>query len=140
MRTRENRQLVTGIFEELAKGNGEPFVEAWADDLSWTVMGTTEWSRTYRGKDTVIRELVQPLFAQFTGTLTTTARQIIAEDDYVVIQASGQATTKAGEAYNNRYCFIFRVEGGQIREITEYLDTALVESVLGSRVPAAAAE
>lgn len=130
--TDNNKQLVTRIFDELAKGNGEPFVEAWSDDLSWTVMGTTPWSRTYRGKEAVIKELVEPLFAQFTDTLTTTARRVIADGEYVVVEARGQATTRAGEAYNNRYCFVLRMADGKIRAITEYLDTALVERVLGS--------
>lgn len=130
--TDNNKELVTHIFDELAKGNGGPFVEAWSDDLSWTVMGTTPWSRTCRGKQAVIKELMEPLFAQFTDTLTTTARRIIADGEYVAVEARGQATTRAGEAYNNRYCFVLRVEDGKIREITEYLDTALVERVLGT--------
>src|SRR5438477_11096899 len=48
--TAENKQLLQRIFSELSKGNAKPFVESWADDFSWTVIGTTKWSKTYRGK------------------------------------------------------------------------------------------
>jgi uncharacterized protein len=39
-------------------------------------------------------------------------------------------TTKNGKPYNNEYCYVIRLAGGQMRELTEYLDTALVERVL----------
>ena len=41
--TDNNKQLVTRIFDELAKGNGEPFVEAWSDnDEDDSFTGETE--------------------------------------------------------------------------------------------------
>jgi ketosteroid isomerase-like protein len=33
-------------------------------------------------------------------------------------------------AYHNSYCYIIRLQGGQMRELTEYLDTLLVERAL----------
>jgi ketosteroid isomerase-like protein len=53
------------------------------------------------------------------------------EDDYVVVEARGNNTTKAGKPYNNHYCFVARLGDGKLREITEYMDTELVTSVLG---------
>jgi uncharacterized protein len=37
---------------------------------------------------------------------------------------------EAGRPYNNRYCYIIRLQDGKMKELTEYLDTALVEAVL----------
>jgi ketosteroid isomerase-like protein len=56
----------------------------------------------------------------------------------VVVQARGDAVTKAGAPYDNEYCFIYRVEDGSIREVTEYLDTELVTSALGGATASAA--
>lgn len=39
--------------------------------------------------------------------------------------------TKAGVPYNNTYCFVFRLADGKVREVTEYMDTALVAAALG---------
>jgi uncharacterized protein len=128
----ENKQLMQQIFAELAKGNGKPFVDLMADDFRWTITGTTPWSKTYDGKQAVLKDLMQPLFAQFTGRYTNTAERFIAEDDYVVIECRGRVTTKAGKPYNNTYCYVCRLDGGKMRELTEYLDTELVATALAA--------
>jgi len=128
--TGENKQLMEAIFAELSKGNTVPFGEAMADDFTWTTIGTTAWSKSYSGKETVLRGLMAPLFAQFADTYTNTAERFIAEDDHVVVQCRGRVTTKGGEPYNNTYCYVCRIEDGKLKELTEYLDTELVSKVL----------
>jgi ketosteroid isomerase-like protein len=39
-------------------------------------------------------------------------------------------TTVSGERYANTYCLVIRMGDGQLREMTEYMDPALVERVL----------
>ena len=131
MSASENKQLLQTIFAELAKGNPLPFVGSMADDFRWTVTGTTEWSRTYEGKQSVLTELLGALRSRIDGNITTTAQRFIAEDDFVVVEAQGSNITKSGKPYNNRYCFVFRVSGGKLQEVTEYLDTELVTSTFG---------
>ena len=132
MSAAENKQLMQNIFSELAKGNGKPFVENLADDICWTIIGSTKWSRTYRGKEAVLAELLRPLFAQFADQYTNTAHRFIAEDDYVVVECRGRVTTKSGAPYNNTYCWVCRVAGGKLQELTEYMDTELVTAALGA--------
>ena len=129
----ENKQLLQSIFAELAKGNSKPFVESMADDFRWTVTGTTKWSRTYDGKQTILTELLAVLRSRIDGNLKTTAHRFIAEDDFVVVEARGSNTTKTGKPYNNNYCFVFTVGDGKLQEVTEYLDTELVTAVFGDR-------
>ncbi len=128
--TNANRQRLQRIMAELDKGNGKPFVDAMADDFCWTIPGDTPWSRTYSGKQAVVSELLQPLYAQFVLPYISTTRSIMADGDKVVVEFQGRVTTKAGKAYNNRYCYVFRMEGGQMKELMEYLDTALVNAAL----------
>jgi ketosteroid isomerase-like protein len=130
MGTAENKRLVEQIFSEMARGNGKPFIDSWADDFSWSIIGSTKWSKTYRGKQAVLDELMKPLFSQFADRYTNTAHRFIAEDDYVVVESRGSATTKTGKPYRNTYCYVIRLEDGTMRELTEYLDTALVEEAL----------
>lgn len=126
----ENKQLMQKVFAELAKGNGKPFVDSMADDFRWTITGTTPWSKTYDGKQAVLKDLMQPLFSQFADRYTNTAQRFIAEDDYVVVECHGRVTTKSGKPYNNTYCYVCRITGGKMRELTEYLDTQLVATAL----------
>jgi ketosteroid isomerase-like protein len=126
----ENKQLMQQIFSELSKGNGKPFIESMADDFCWTITGTTEWSKTYKGKQTVLTELLQPLISQFETQYTNTARRFIAEDDYVVVECRGSVTTKVGLPYNNAYCWVCRIAENKLQALTEYCDTALITAAL----------
>ena len=56
----------------------------------------------------------------------------VAEGDHVVVQCRGKVTTKAGQPYNNHYCFVCRLSGGKLRELTEYMDTELAAQALGA--------
>lgn len=125
-----NKQLMQQIFSELANGNGRPMIDATADDCSWVVTGTTAWSRTYSGKDAIVREVMAPLFAQFADRYTNTPERFIANGDHVVVESRGRVTTKQGLPYNQSYCLVCRLADGQLREVTEYLDTELVTAAL----------
>ncbi len=50
----ENKQLIQHVFAELAAGNAKPFTDVLADDVCWTIIGTTPWSRTFAGKAAVL--------------------------------------------------------------------------------------
>lgn len=130
MSSAANKQLLEHIYAELAQGNSRPFIDAMAEDFSWTIKGHTAWSRTFRGKQAVREELLKPLFANFADRYTASVRRIIAEDEHVVVEVQGRVTTKAGKPYHNEYCMVYRVADGQLRELTEYLDTELVTAVL----------
>jgi ketosteroid isomerase-like protein len=130
MTAAENRKLLQEVFAETAKGNGRPFVAALAEDVTWTIIGSTQWSRTYHGKNAVLKELLGPLNAQLASGNTITAHRFIAEDDLVVVEGRGHNTTRTGKPYRNTYCWVFRFSGGRVVELVEYTDTALIESAL----------
>jgi ketosteroid isomerase-like protein len=125
-----NKQLMQTIFAELAQGNGQPFVDAMADNFCWILTGQTAWSRRYDGKQVVREQLFRPLFAQFAGTYVNRATRFVAEDDMVVVECRGEVLTKKGKPYNNSYCYVCRFEHGQLVELVEYLDTHLVVEAL----------
>lgn len=117
-------------FEHLAQGDGRPFADLMADDFRWIITGKTAWSRVYEGKVTVQEQLLRPLFAQFADRYRNTAQRFIAEGEWVVVQCRGSAETIRGQRYDNEYCCVCRFSGGKLSELTEYLDTQLVASVL----------
>lgn len=127
----ENKQLIQNMFAELAKGNAEAFLSAMADDVRFTIIGTTKYSGTCNGKHELIEKVLKPLTAQLEGGITITPENFIADGDYVVMQARGKATTKTGKPYNNTYCQVFRIANGKVQEVTEYLDTELVTAAFG---------
>lgn len=127
----ENKKLVQDMFAELSKGNAPAFLNAMADDVRFTIMGTTKYSGTFNGKQELINKVLQPLTSQLEGGLTITPENFIADGDFVAMQARGKSTTKSGKPYNNTYCQVFRLANGKVQELTEYLDTELVTSAFG---------
>lgn len=130
MQAADNKKLMQDIFDEMGKGNSRPFVQAMADDFCWTIAGASKWSRKYEGKQAVIRDLFGALREALKPPIVTIGLRFIADGDSVVVEARGSNTTKEGAAYNNTYCFVFRLSDGKLREVTEYMDTELVSSVL----------
>jgi ketosteroid isomerase-like protein len=130
MSAAENKRLMGDAFDELADGNGQQFMDLLGEDIRWTIIGTTAWSRTYQGKRAVRDELMRPLFAQFADRYTNRATRIVAEGEVVVIECRGKAATRAGKPYNQTYCYVCRLADGKVRELTEYLDTEMVSTAL----------
>jgi len=60
MTASENKAIVQLIFDELANGNSAPLLERLTEDFRFVVMGTSKWSRSYRGKAIVLAELFGP--------------------------------------------------------------------------------
>jgi ketosteroid isomerase-like protein len=142
MSTAENKQLLQDIFSATAQGDSRPLVEAMADDFRWTIAGNGRWSRSYDGKQAVLTELFAALRQRIEGRIKMVAQRILADGDFVVVEARGNNITKAGVPYNNSYCFVFRLTAGKLAEVTEYMDTELVTAALGdpaSVAPASAA-
>lgn len=130
MTSSENKELVQRIMDARARGDRAPFIAAMAEDFVWRMIGSTAWSGEYVGKTNVQERLFKPLYAQFIAPLKITPKRILADGDYVVVQCEGDATTLSGMRYSNMYCFVIRMREGKFCELTEYMDTALVDRVL----------
>ncbi|MEA2648368.1 MAG: uncharacterized protein QOG61_803 [Candidatus Binataceae bacterium] len=127
----ENKQFISNMFAELSKGNGDAFLNALADDVSFTIIGSTKYSGTFKGKQELINKLLAPLNAQIEGGMTITPDNLIADGDFVAMQARGKALSKNGRRYDNTYCHVFRFANGKVQQVTEYLDTELITSAFG---------
>jgi len=127
----ENKALIQNMFAELAKGNGQAFLDNMADEVRVTLIGTTVFSGTFNGKKEFVEKVLAPISKQLDGGITITPDNFIAEGDFVAMQARGKSTTKAGKSYNNTYCQVFRIVNSKVQEMTEYLDTELVTTAFG---------
>jgi ketosteroid isomerase-like protein len=131
MDTSENKELVRGFFSDIAKGHLEGALGRLAEDLRFTLIGTTKLSGVCNSRKEFVDRIMAPLGAQLEGPLTITPENFVAENDFVVVQSRGKSMTRKGVAYNNTYCQVFRIAGGKIKEVTEYLDTELVTRAFG---------
>jgi ketosteroid isomerase-like protein len=127
----ENKKLIQDMFAELSKGNAQAFLGNMADNVRFTIIGSTKYSGTCNGKQELINKVLQPLTSQLEGGLEIAVDNLIADGDYVVMQGRGKSKAKNGKDYNNTYAQVFHITGGKVQEVTEYLDTELVSSVFG---------
>jgi len=132
MEAAENKKIIQEMFAEMARGNLTALLDTMADDARWTIIGTTRFSGTYEGKQQIIEKLLAPLAAEIDGGFSLTPENFLADGNFVVMQARGQATTRTGKPYNNIYCMVYRLANGKIQEGTEYLDTEVLTSAFGS--------
>lgn len=130
-----NAQLVSDIFNEVAKGNGAAFWEACHDDIVWRTIGAGSWSGEFVGKQAVIDEIFRPLNRVLVERATIITR-IVDGGDVVVAQALGKNLTRDGQRYDNDYAFVIHFRGGKIARYEEYCDTDLIERVLPDRIAA----
>jgi uncharacterized protein len=128
----KNKQIVEAFYNASNKGDMDRCLALMADDIIWNNIGSTRYSGTFAGKESLVANLLGQLFSQLKSGISAKLDNVIAKGDFVVVQLRGQAETVEGRPYNNTYCHVFRMHNGLIAEMTEYCDTALVNTVLGS--------
>ena len=133
-----NAQLVSDVFEEVAKGNGAPFWEACRDDVVWRTIGDGSWSGEFSGKQTIVDEIFRPLNRVLVEREATIPTRLIDGGEVVVLQARGRNLTRDGQRYDNDYVFVIHFEAGKIVRFEEYCDTELIARVLPDRMAAKA--
>jgi uncharacterized protein len=121
----ESKKTVQDMMAAWARGQGG-FLDLLADDVHWTVIGSTAVSRTYTSKQAFIDGAVKPLGEKISGAIQPTVRDIIADGDKIVLQWDGRAVGKNGTIYHQTYCWVMRIENGKVCEGTAYLDTELI--------------
>ena len=131
MSTEANKQIVIDFFAALSRGDTEAGFQLLADDMTWTVIGDTPVSGTYRGLKAIQEDFLGKVFQQIDheAGIAMEMVELIAEGDKVVARTKGTVTGKYGP-YNNTYCHVFTVRDGKIVENIEHLDTALIETAL----------
>lgn len=127
-----NAQIVSDIFEEVAKGNGAPFWEACHDDVIWCTIGQGSWSGEFVGKQAIVDEIFRPLNRVLVERATF-ATCIIDGGDVIVVQAKGRNLTRDGQRYDNDYAFVIHFRDAKIARYEEYCDTDLIARVLPDR-------
>ncbi|NQV21018.1 MAG: nuclear transport factor 2 family protein [Rhodospirillales bacterium] len=133
-----NRKVVTDFFGNVSAGDMEAATALLSDQMSWTLIGSTPASGTYKPLTSVQQDFLGPVMQRVEdGHIEMDLLETIADGDRVVALLKGKSKGQFGD-YNNTYCHVFRVSGGKIVEATEFCDTVLIETALyGKKLVAA---
>jgi len=128
----DNKALVRAAFEPWDQGDSAPFFDIIAEDVVWTVIGTTPVSGVYRSKRALVDRAFGPLLERLEGPLTTRLIDVAAEGAKVFLRFQSTGAARTGQQYNQVYCFAMVMREGRIVEIVAYLDTELLARIFSS--------
>lgn len=117
-----NRSKVQASFERWSAGTGSPF-ELLAEGAEWTIVGSSPLSKTYRGRQAFLDEVIHPFNARMATPLRPTVRGIYADGDMVIMFFDASATALDGIPYRNTYTWYFQFREDVVVKATAFFDT-----------------
>ena len=130
--TEANRRLIEKMFDP-SYSIGEAYLENLADFVHFRIIGSGIWSGSYRNKSEFLSNVFFALAHELDGPISGTADQILVEGDWACVRVTGRSKVRNGKRYDNDYCMVYRLAGGCIMQVTEYLDTEMVAYSFGYR-------
>ncbi|KAH9203614.1 hypothetical protein DL95DRAFT_472217 [Leptodontidium sp. 2 PMI_412] len=126
---------VRSFLDPASADDWAPFLSAIDADVVWTIGSLKEDLTCCTGVFNLQGWLdkVAPLIqVKLEGPLQMNVESLDIIENKAVIEASGSATQKNGNPYENLYCWImtFDNESGKAVVIKEYMNTALVKEVI----------
>jgi uncharacterized protein len=132
----ETRNLATvrAGFDAWSNGTGSPY-DALADDATWEVVGDSDASRVYVGKEDFMANVIRPFNARMSSPLRPTIRDIYADGDTVIVFFDAEGVARDGVPYRNTYAWFLTLRDDRIVKATAFFDSTVFND-FWRRVPA----
>jgi ketosteroid isomerase-like protein len=114
----ENKELALEWYRALMSGDVATCNSLLHENCRFFMAGDMSWFG-WRDKEFFMKMDVLPL----RGPITMEFGHIIAQGDFVFLEAESHADLAGGERYNNNYGFLLRFHDGKLIEHKEYTDT-----------------
>ena len=124
-----NATVVRAVFDEWQAGRGSVF-DLLAEDVVWTVAGSSTVSATYLSRAEFMQRAVQPISARLATPIVPALRHLVAQEDAVVVVWDGHATALDGTPYRNSYAWWMQLHEGRVVRAIAFLDTWALQSLL----------
>lgn len=131
----ENKEIVRQGFTTWANHTGN-FFDLLADDVQWTITGTTDWSKTYTSKQQFLDEVINPLNDRLSKRIVPTVKEIFADGDWVIVLWDGVATATDGKPYPGSYSWNMELKNGKIIKAIAWLDGIAFQDIMTRLRPA----
>ncbi|MFC3077665.1 nuclear transport factor 2 family protein [Phenylobacterium terrae] len=117
-----NRKLVEEAFARWGAGTGGPY-DLLADDVTWTIVGRSDASKVYSGREAFMTEVIQPFNARMSQGLRPTIRQLTTDGDRVIIFFDASGVAKDGVPYANTYAWFWEMRDGRVARAYAFYDS-----------------
>jgi ketosteroid isomerase-like protein len=129
----DRKQRVEDAFAAWARGDGSVF-DLLADDVTWTITGSSALGGTYTSRRQFLDEAIAPLSERLAEPIRPTVQSVVVEGDDVVVLFAGHGVATDGEPYDNRYSWHLRWDGDAIAQVVAFFDAAPLDELF-RRVP-----
>lgn len=134
----KNKAFIAQAFAKWATGGSTFFQDVLAEDVVWTIKGSSPAAGTYKGRAVFIEQAVAPFAARLSSFVKPRVNDIWADGTDVVVYWDGAAVAKDGKPYNNSFVWIFRMQDLRATEVIAFLDLTQYDDVI-KRIPLAKA-
>jgi ketosteroid isomerase-like protein len=125
-----NKRIIKQAFDKWRFGTGN-FFDLLADNVHWTVAGSSPVSGVYQGKEVFLEKAVQPITNKLSEKIKPVKLLgVYADNDVVVLLWEGAAKAKDGLPYKNTYCWQMILKEGKIISAIAYLDTYTLQELM----------
>ena len=128
MSVEHNKEIARKTWEAAVKGDVDTATANISDEVSWLLPSSVNPGGPLKGKQAVTG-FMKSLAVAFPGGLKTEISRVYGEGETVIMELTNRGQTAKGRQYENEYCFVLEFEGGKIRRVREYTDTAKVKEV-----------
>jgi uncharacterized protein len=109
-----NKQTVNKYMEGFGRSDHAQILSCLTDDIEWEIPGAFH----LRGKKAFDKEIENEAFM---GSPTITITRMTEENDVVVAEGSVRTQRRDGTLVDLRYCDVFVMQAGKIRQLVSYL-------------------
>jgi len=117
-----NKATVKAGFDAWKNGTGSPY-DLLADDVTWTIVGNSVVSSTYRSREEFLANVISPINARLSSPLVPTIREIYSDGATVVVQFDAAGTARDGNPYRNTYAWFLKMSEHKIVRATAFFDS-----------------
>ena len=110
----ENKHTVEQYMAAFRESDHAAILACLTDDVVWDIPGMVHLT----GKEAFDREIENPAFV---GKPDIKVTLLVEEDDVVVAEGTVRTQRREGDGMNLRFCDVFVMRGGKIRQLTSYL-------------------
>ncbi|MBX3585450.1 MAG: nuclear transport factor 2 family protein [Ramlibacter sp.] len=124
------KDAANSVWQAFASRNPESIRSVLTDDCTWSAPANNATqvalglpAQMLETREGIISFLVDYFRRLFPEGARFEFTKVVAEGDTVVFEQRMQARAVNGRLYDNRYCWIFEMQGPRVRRIREYMDT-----------------
>jgi len=131
-----NKAVIEASFKAWSAGTGSPY-DLLADEATWTIVGPSAASKTYKGREAFIRDVIRPFNGRMREPLKPSIRRIYSDGDTVIVFFDAQGTARDGKPYVNTYAWFLELQDGKVIAASAFFDSLEFNELWGRVAPVA---